>query len=63
MFTATEYEMNYYLRVTPGRYYICIWKMEDFKKMLPLAHESVIHSVYLMDSLLAFNSAVVTVCQ
>lgn len=32
MFTAAEYEMNYYLRMTPRRYCIFIWKMEDLKK-------------------------------
>lgn len=63
MFTANEYEMNYYFRMTPGRWYNCIWKMEDLKKMLPLAHESLFFiSVYLMDSLLVFDLAVVTIC-
>lgn len=44
MFKATEYEMNYYLRMSPRRYYICIWKMEFFLKNVAFGTgESLIH--------------------
>lgn len=32
MFTANEYEMNYCFKMTPGRWYNCIWKTGDLKK-------------------------------
>lgn len=44
MFTANEYEMSYYFRMTPGRWYNCILKIEDLKKSVASGTwESVFH--------------------
>jgi len=43
MFTATEYDMNYYLRMTPRRYYNCVCKIE---KKRCLWHRRVCYSFH-----------------